>query len=192
MDIELKRNLARIIKTLEGQGMKTTKIAQAIGYTATRQLYNTTEGKSMLSTKAARGLIKNLNVNPFYLFLGKGDMFIPDETEIETLRRENREWVQRHNEAVKTVMSLYDIIKKLEKRNADLIDLSTAAIKYHKGQTQDEQAKEDNEQEALLTNKWELENQSSKYPVKDLSISVNESARSVKYESVSSLKKGKK
>ena len=192
MDIELKRNLVRIVKTFEGQGMKTTKIAKAIGYTTTRQLYNTIEGRSMLSTKAARGLIKNLNVNPFYLFLGKGDMFIADETEIETLRRENQEWIQKHNEVVKTVMSLYEIIKKLEKRNADLIDLSSAAIKYHKGQTQDEQAKEENEQEELLTNIRELENQSSKYPVKDLSISLNESVRSVKYESERSLKKNKK
>ena len=82
MDIELNQNLVRIIRTLEGQGMKPTKIAHAIGYTTTRQLYNSMEGESMLSTKAVKGLISNLNVNPTYLFLGKGDMFLADEAEI--------------------------------------------------------------------------------------------------------------
>ncbi len=147
MDIQLKQNLARIIRTLEGQGRKTTKIAQAIGYTTTRQLYNTIEGKSMLSTKAVKGLIENLNVNPFYLFLGKGDMFIPDETEIEKLRRENQEWIQRHNEAVKTVIELNEMIKTFEKRNADLIDLSSAAIKYHRSQNEEASLKEANSNE---------------------------------------------
>jgi len=142
MDIEL-QNLANIIRTLEGQGMKPNKIAQAIGYAATRQLDNTIDGKSMLSIKAVKGLINNLHVNPIYLFLGKGDMFLADETEVETLRRENREWIQRNNEVVKTVMSFYEIIKKLEKRNADLIDLSSAALKYSQGQTQEEKEEKD-------------------------------------------------
>ena len=134
MDIQLKQNLGRIIRTLEGQGMKPTKIAHSIGYTTTRQLYNSIEGQSMLSTKAIKGLIENLNVNPMYLFLGKGEMFLSDESEIETLRKENREWIQRHNEVVKTVLELNKMVKELEKRNADLIDLSSAAIKYHKSQ----------------------------------------------------------
>jgi len=134
MDIKLKQNLGRIIRTLEGQGMKPTKIAHSIGYTTTRQLYNSIEGQSMLSTKAVKGLIENLNVNPMYLFLGKGEMFLSDESEIETLRKENREWIQRHNEVVKTVLELNKMVKELEKRNADLIDLSSAAIKYHKSQ----------------------------------------------------------
>lgn len=134
MDIKLKQNLGRIIRTLEGQGMKPTQIAHAIGYTTTRQLYNSIEGQSMLSTKAVKGLIQNLNVNPLYLFLGKGDMFLPDDTEIETLRRENKEWIQKHNEALKTIMELNETIKTLGKRNADLIDLSSAAIKYYQGQ----------------------------------------------------------
>jgi len=144
MEIELKENLDKIISTLEGQGMMTTKIAHAIGYTSTRQLYNTLDGTSMLSTKAVRGLIVNLNVNPIFLFLGKGDMFLSEESELETLRRENQEWVQRHNETVKTVMALTEIIKKLEKRNDDLIEISSAAIKYHKGQQEEEKEKSEN------------------------------------------------
>jgi hypothetical protein len=157
MNIDLKKNLTKIIQTLEGQGMKTTKIAQAIGYTTTRQLYNTVDGKSLLSTKAVMGLIENLNVNPSYVFLGKGEMFITDESEIETLRKENREWIQRHNEVVKTVMSFYEIIKKLEKRNADLIDLSSAALKYSQEQKQeakDEKDLKDPESENLNFLKW--------------------------------------
>jgi hypothetical protein len=143
MDTELKKNLMKIIQTLEGQGMKPYKIAQAIGYAATRQLDNTIDGKSMLSIKAVMGLINNLHINPIFLFLGKGDMFLADETEIETLRRENQEWIQRHNETVKTIISLTEIIKKLEKRNDDLIEISSAALKYQKGQQQE--VKETNE-----------------------------------------------
>ncbi len=154
MNIDLKKNLTGIIQTLEGQGMKTTKIAQAIGYTTTRQLYNTVDGKSLLSTKAVIGLIENLNVNPLYIFLGKGDVFIADESEIETLRRENREWVQKHNEVVKTVMALYEVIKKLEKRNDDLIELSSAALKYSQGQKQDEKDLKEPVNENLNFLKW--------------------------------------
>jgi hypothetical protein len=151
MDIELNQNLARIIRTLEGQGIKPTKIAHAIGYAATRQLDNSIEGKSMLSIKAVRGLISNLNVNPIYLFLGKGEMFLADETEVETLRRENRELIHKHSEVVKAAFALYEINKKLEKRNADLIDLSSAAIKYNQGQKQEEQAKEEKDPKDPVT-----------------------------------------
>ena len=42
---------------------------------------------------------------------------------------------EKHADAVKAVMELNAIIKKLEKRNADLIDITSAAIKYHKGDT---------------------------------------------------------
>ena len=136
--IDLKQNFARILRTLEGNGMKPTSIAKSIGYTTTTQLNSTLAGESVLSTKAIMGLIENLNVNPYYLFLGKGDMFITDESEIENLQKENREWIQRHNEALKTIMELNEIIKKLEKRNADLIDLSSAAIKYHKEHKEEE------------------------------------------------------
>ncbi|MCX6334854.1 MAG: hypothetical protein NT092_11225, partial [Bacteroidia bacterium] len=86
----------------------------------------------MLSTKAITALIMNANVNPTYLFTGTGDMFLTDETEIEKLQKEYSELLKKHNEALKTVMELNELVKKLEKRNADLIDLSSAAIKYHK------------------------------------------------------------
>jgi hypothetical protein len=154
MEIELKENLDRIIQTLEGQGMMTTKIAHAIGYTTTRQLYNTIDGTSMLSTKAVMGLIVNLNVNPIFLFLGKGDMFLTEESEIEILRRENQELIHRHNEAVETIMALTDMIKKLEKKNDDLIEISSAALKYHKGQQEGEKEKS----EIMGDNSSEIQN----------------------------------
>ena len=134
MNIELNQNLARIIHNLEDQGMKSTNIAHQIGYTTTRQLYNSIEGNSLLSTKAVKGLINNLNVNPVYLFLGKGDMFLTAETEIETLRKENQELIHKHNEDINNLITLNEVIKTMEKRNNDLIDLSNAAIKYHQGQ----------------------------------------------------------
>ncbi len=130
--IDLKQNFARILRTLEGKGMKRTNIAKEIGYTTTAQLNSTLSGDSLLSTKAIIGLIENLKINPIYLFLGKGEMFITDESETEKLRKENSEWIQKHNEAMKTIMELNEMIKTLEKRNNDLIDISAAAIKFHK------------------------------------------------------------
>jgi len=132
MNIQLKENLAKIVKNLQNQGMKTTKIAQGIGYASTRQLSNTIEGKSLLSTKAVKGLISNLNINPQFLFLGKGDIFIPDETEIQTLRRKNEEWEEKYNKIGEIVTAHIETIEILKRRNADLIDISASAIKYYK------------------------------------------------------------
>jgi hypothetical protein len=105
-----------------------------LGYSSTAQLSATLEGDALISTKAVINLIQNYNVNPTFLFTGKGEMFLIEETEIEKLRKENREWIQRHNEAVKTVMELNELVKIAEKRYNDLIDLTSAAIKYHKGE----------------------------------------------------------
>ena len=138
MSVELKQNLSAILKALEERGMKTTNIAKSMGYTTTSQLHSIVDGDSLVSTRAIINMIENLSVSPTYLFLGKGAMFLTDEDEIEELRKKVHELEHNHSEAVKTVYSLYGIIQKLEKRNADLIDLTSAAIKYHKGQKQDE------------------------------------------------------
>lgn len=138
MEIELNQNFAVIFKTLEEQGMKTTQIAHEIGFTTTSQLHNTIEGRSLLSTKAAIGLITKLNVNPYYLFLGKGEMFLSDETEIEKLKRENNEF-QKENAALKETK------KKLEKTNVDLIEISSAAIKYYKTKSEPSKLKVEND-----------------------------------------------
>ncbi len=141
---DLKQNFARILRTIEGNGMKPTSIAKSIGYTTTTQLNSTLAGESLLSTKAIVGLIENLNVNPYFLFLGKGDMFITDESEVERLKKENLELEKRLNESGQMVTGLRDVIKQLEKRNADLIDLSSAAIKYHKEHKEEETKTEEN------------------------------------------------
>ena len=152
--IDLKQNFSRILRTLEGQGMKTTNIAKSMGYTTTSQLHSILDGDSLVSTKAIISMIENLNVNPNYLFLGKGAMFITDADEVEELRKKIHELEHNHSEAVKTVFALNEIIQKLEKRNADLIDLTSAAIKYHKGQKQDET--ENTTDNSFIDNRQEL------------------------------------
>ena len=135
--VEIKQNLSAILSALEERGMKTTNIAKSMGYTTTSQLHSIVDGDSLVSTRAIINMIENLSVNPTYLFLGKGAMFLTDEDEIEELRKKVHELEHNHSEAVKTVYSLYGIIQKLEKRNADLIDLTSAAIKYHKRQQEE-------------------------------------------------------
>jgi hypothetical protein len=143
--INLKQNFARIFRTLEGQGLKPTNIAKSIGYTTTAQLNSAITGSSLLSTKAVVGLVENLKVNPIYLFMGKGDMFLTDETEIDKLRKENQELTKRLEESGEMVAGLREVIRKLEKRNEDLIEISSAAIKYHKGQVEESLASEEPE-----------------------------------------------
>ena len=132
----LKENFNRIYLQLS-KSNNLSQIVKSMGYTSSAQLHSVLNGSSMLSTKAIIALIENYNINPAYIFMGKGEIFMTDESEIENLRKENREWIQRHGEVVETVLKLNDIIKKLEQRNADLIDLSSAAIKYHKEHKQD-------------------------------------------------------
>jgi hypothetical protein len=90
-------------------------------------------------------MIKTYKVNPIFLFFGQGDMFLTGESSIEKLQREKQELTQKHNEALKTIMELNEVIKKLEKRNADLIDLTSAAIKYHQ---EHKEETEDNKEES--------------------------------------------
>jgi hypothetical protein len=144
--INLKQNFTRIVRTLEDRGMKPTNISKGIGYTTTVQLNNILDGESLPSTKAIIGLVENLNVNPIYLFLGKGDIFLTDEVEVDKLRKENQELIQKHKVAEITIGEFKEVIAKLEKRNADLIDISAAAIQYHKGQKVDEQTSKDSKE----------------------------------------------
>jgi hypothetical protein len=132
MPIDLKQNFSDIYYALEKEGRKPTYIAREIGYTTTAQLNTALSGESQLSTKAIIGLIENLRVNPMYLFLGRGEMFLTGESKIDKLEKDNFELTQKHNEALKTIMELNEVIKTLEKRNADIIELSSSALKYHK------------------------------------------------------------
>jgi hypothetical protein len=120
-------------------------------------------------------------------------MFLTDESEVETLRRGNQELIQKQNEILKTVMILNEIIKKLEKKNDDLIEISSAAIKYQKAQKQEGEKTEDLDMEGLLKSMPEIENLGLRYRlIKDAFIGLNEPESTVKNESESSLKQRKK
>lgn len=56
--------------------MKITVVAKKLGYTSTTQLSNTLSGKAVISTKAIMCMVKNLNINPTFLFTGSGSMFL--------------------------------------------------------------------------------------------------------------------
>lgn len=130
--INLTENFNKIFETLSNKNMNITGIAKSMGYTSSNQLHSALSGESMLSTKAISALILNANVNPTYLFLGTGEMFLTDENEVEKLRKEKSELERKQSELATAVFQLNEMVQKLEKRNADLIDISSAAIKYHK------------------------------------------------------------
>ena len=152
MKIDLTNNFFRIYHAIEDDGVGRTAFAKGIGFKSTSQLKNTLEGTAMLSTKAIVEMIKTYKVNPVFLFLGQGEMFLTSESEFEHLKRENSDLVQKQNEALKTIMELNETIKKLEKRNNDLIDLTSAAIKYHQ-EHKDDNGEGFEEPGSLKTNK---------------------------------------
>ena len=76
--------------------MKFTRIAKAIGFTTTKQLHNAMGSTTCISSNSIIGLIANLNVNPIFLFIGKGEMFLTDENELEVLQKEKSEWERKY------------------------------------------------------------------------------------------------
>jgi len=137
---DLKRNFEQIFQEIESTGNKRTNLSRLMGYTTTAQLNSVLDGTSMLSTKAIISLIENLNVNPLFLFLGKGPMLlnVSDEDETNLLRKENEELRHNHSEATKTVNILQVRVQELEKSNADLLEMSSAALKYYKSKYENE------------------------------------------------------
>ncbi len=134
---ELKHNFGRILIALENKGMKRTNIAKEIGYTTTSQLNSTLAGESLLSTKAVLGLIENLNINPTYLFLGKGEMFLTDESELDNLHKQHSELERKF---FANQDDLFNCKKDLElavHRYNKLIDITSIAM--DKTQKSDEQ-----------------------------------------------------
>jgi len=127
----------RLIYTELNSKTNLSQITRSMGYTTSSQLHSVLNEKSQLSTKAIIALIENNNVNPSFLFLGEGEVFLSDASHESKLKKENQELTHNHNEALKTIMELTETIKKLEEKNDALIEISSAAIKYHKGQTED-------------------------------------------------------
>lgn len=143
MEINITKNFNEIYTALVNKNMTVTGIAKAMGYTSSAQLHSAVNGESMLSTKAIISLIQNVNINPSFLFLGTGNMFMTDEDDVAILKKEKGEWIQRHNEVVKVVMNLHQMIQELQKRNDDLIDITSAALKYHQDKKEKEPAAPD-------------------------------------------------
>jgi transcriptional regulator with XRE-family HTH domain len=129
---DLSENLTFIVQALKEQGNKTTKIASSMGYTTTVQLNSVLEGKSILSTKAIIKLIDNLNVSPNFLFLGKGEIFNVGNSEQERLLKENEELRKWHSESIKDSLKFAEEKKRWEMKYNELLDITTAAIKYYK------------------------------------------------------------
>lgn len=132
MEFNLTRNFNDIFAAVSNKGVKRTAFAKAMSYSSTSQLAATLEGEAMISTKAIIELVRNFNVSPTFLFTGKGEIFLTDVSEIENLRKENRALTQNHDALVKTTFELKKIIQEMDKRYIDLIDITSAAIKYHK------------------------------------------------------------
>jgi len=132
-EARLMQSFARIVRYYEAEGFGNTEIARLIGYTSTTQLNNTLENKSMLSTKAILTMIERMNVNPLYLFLGQGEMFLKEseETEFTKLYNEFNKLKANHDEAVKVVMKLATRNTELEKLCAKLMKDTAELVNYY-------------------------------------------------------------
>jgi hypothetical protein len=79
------------------------------------------------------GLIENLQVNPYYLFLGKGEMFMSDESEIDRLSREKSEWERKFFELQDELFKCKEELELAVNRYNRLIDITSIALdKTHK------------------------------------------------------------
>lgn len=130
---DVKQNTALVLQEIVVHTGRLTEISNSLGYTSTSQLHSVLNGDSLISTKALINLIEKHKVNPAYLFFGKGEMFLSEENELDDLRVKIQELTKNNDAALKTILELNETIKALEKRNADLIDITSAAIKYHQG-----------------------------------------------------------
>lgn len=143
MSIDLLKNFKVILNNLELQGFGgPTRIASKMGYTTTTQLNSVLAGESQLSTKAIISLIENLNVNPTYLFLGKGEIFLTEESEIDNLQKKSSEWEQKYFGMQDELIKCKAELEKAVNRYNKLIDITSIALdktqKTDKKETQEE------------------------------------------------------
>jgi plasmid maintenance system antidote protein VapI len=132
MNFDIQQNFNLIYGTIMNQGIKRTAFAKAMGYSSTAQLSATLEGEALISTKAVIELIKNFNVNPTFLFTGQGSMFLAEKDEIDELKEQISKLEQDKNEILKKTLELAEMVKILEKRNGNLIDMTSLAMKNYK------------------------------------------------------------
>lgn len=129
MEINLSNNLSLIVNTLEKRhNMKFTNIAKAIGFTTTTQLHNAMGATTSISTKAIVGLILNLNVNPTFLFLGKGEMFLTDWDELEAIQKEKAEWERKFYSLQDELLKCKAELERAVHRYNKLIDITSIAL----------------------------------------------------------------
>ncbi len=120
---ELKTNFTNVVKILKDDGMKITNISKALGYTTTTQLAVATVGPGLPSSKAIIAMVKNLKVNPLYLFLGEGRIFLqdePDEIKLKDLNKQLKIKLQNCEDEIKEKEKT---IQKLLQRQEDLLEL---------------------------------------------------------------------
>jgi hypothetical protein len=139
MEIDLTKNFNEIYEALFTKKMNVTGIAKAMGYTTSAQLHSALKGESMLSTKAIISLIQNANVNPTYLFLGKGEMFGTDESELENLRKNCSEWERKYFTVQDELFKCKAELERAIHRYNKLIDITSIALdKTQKSDKQDD------------------------------------------------------
>ena len=68
-------NFKTVYKELRNIHKKTT-ISNNMGFTSTSQINAPLNGKSGLSTKAIMLLVQNYNINPTFIFTGKGSIYL--------------------------------------------------------------------------------------------------------------------
>ena len=132
MMVDIQQNFNLIYGTIMNQGIKRTAFAKAMGYSSTSQLSATLDGEALISTKAVIELVKNFNVNPTFLFTGQGPMFMSEKDEVDELKEQIIQLEQDKNEILKKSLELAEMVKVLEKRNGDLIDMTSLALKNYK------------------------------------------------------------
>ena len=126
--MDLTKNFKVILNNLELQGKRPTYIAREMGYTTTSQLNSVMSGESQLSAKAIISLIENLNVNPTFLFLGKGEVFQSGEIEIIALQNRCSEWEQKYYAMQDELLKSKAELEKAVNRYNKLIDITSIAL----------------------------------------------------------------
>jgi hypothetical protein len=138
--IDLNKNFKVIVSNLELRGFGgPTRLSSKMGYTTTAQLNSVLSGESQLSTKAIISLIENLNVNPTFLFLGKGEMFSAEESELDSLQKKSSEWERKYFEIQDELLKCKAELEKAVNRYNKLIDITSIAL--DKSQKSDEKDK---------------------------------------------------
>jgi hypothetical protein len=127
--IDILKNFKVIMNNLELRGFGgPTRIASKMGYTTTTQLNSVLSGESQLSTKAIISLIENLNVNPTYLFLGKGEIFSVEDSELESLKQKSSDWERKYFDIQDELFKCKAELEKAVNRYNKLIDITSIAL----------------------------------------------------------------